>query len=183
MEREESLIPQNRANLTRGKLHSPVSHKSFTRTGGTRTHEPRTHREEKRLARASHTHQDRQDLLPAPLLCPAPMSLCPQLGPSVLNSAPRGAAASRAPSARTRRGGARQKARSPSHRTPPLTRPQRPARSLRSLGASAEPREPNPTPGRPAGGAHQGAEILPAEVRLPQSHSRLVPRHLGPRRK
>lgn len=45
------------------------------------------------------------------------------------------------------------------------------------------PRGPPAPGGRPPRGPHQGGEVLPGEVRLPQCHSRLVPRHLGRKRK
>lgn len=46
--------------------------------------------------------------------------------------------------------------------------------------ARSEPPAPG---GRPPHAPHQGSEVLPGEVRLPQRHSRLVPRHLGRKRK
>lgn len=161
-----------------------MSHKSFSRTSGMQTPCASPSRgEEAPRPGAPHPPGPAQPA-PVPPLCPAPASPCPlPPAPSPLNSAPRGVTASRAPSERIGRGGAQQQGSEPLGPHPPPTHPKQPVRPLSFRGSPTEPRQADLAPGRPAGGAHQGAEILPAEVRLPQSHSRLVPRHLGPSRK
>lgn len=113
---------------------------------------------------------------------PAPPSLLPS-APTYCNSPP--PHTSPAPSAAAGPGG-RPGSPSASGRLSPTPTPARPAAPLPS---TALPRRPRPwqlapvPPVAPSGESHQGSEVLPAEVRLPQSHSRLIPRHLGPKRK